>query len=209
MLTLYDYFRSSAAYRVRIALNMKGATYRRVAVSLVDNAQHDADYRARTPQGLVPALDTGDGILTQSLAIIDWLDATQPGARLIPADPMARARALAMAQLIACDIHPLNNLRVLRYLEQPLGLEKSVRDTWYAHWIHEGFAALERMAGDGPFLGGDAPDVADIFLVPQMANARRFDVDLAGYPRLIAADARACALPPFAAAHPDRVKPEA
>lgn len=207
MLTLYDYFRSSAAYRVRIALNLKGCDHVRVPVSLIDDDHQGEAYRAINPQGLVPALDTGQGVVTQSLAIIDWLDATQDGPRLIPADPMLRARALAMVQLIGCDIHPLNNLRVLRYLDRQLGLDKPVRDAWYAHWIHEGFAALEAMAGDAAFLGGAGPGIADIYLVPQVANARRFDVDLAAYPRLTAIDSRACALPAFAAAHPDRVRP--
>lgn len=205
---LHDYHRSSAAYRLRIALNLKGLAYRRHDVSLLKDEQRAADYLAKNPQGLVPALELDDGtILTQSLAIVDWLDSAYPEPRLIPAEPIARAKALAQVLLIACDIHPLNNLRVLRRLESQFDADSSARDDWYRHWIGEGFAALEAMAGEGPFLGGTTPGVADVFLVPQMFNARRFAMPLEAYPRLVAADAAATALPPFAAAHPDQVRP--
>ncbi|HEY9555077.1 maleylacetoacetate isomerase [Allosphingosinicella sp.] len=208
---LYDYYRSSAAYRVRIALNMKGIDYDRVPVNLVEGAQKEAEYRARNPQGFVPMLEMGGMRLTQSLAIIDWLDTAAPEPRLIPADPAGRAHVMALALAIACDIHPLNNLRVLKYLSGPLGQDEGVRNAWYAHWIAEGFAALEAMAAPraGRFLFGDTSTLADICLVPQMYNARRFDVPLDAYPTLVRADAEANRLDAFAAAHPDKVAPEA
>jgi maleylacetoacetate isomerase len=203
---LHDYFRSSAAFRVRIALNLKGLAYQRRDVMLLENQQRSPEHLARNPQGFVPALEVDGKVLTQSLAIIDWLDAKYPEPRLIPADPDARAAALARALVIAADTHPLNNLRVMRRLKA-MGVEDEARDAWTRHWIAEGFAALEVMAGDGPFLGGAAPNVADIFLVPQMFNARRFGVTLDAYPRLVAADAAAMEIEAFAAAHPDRVAP--
>ncbi|WP_447727523.1 maleylacetoacetate isomerase [Sphingomonas koreensis] len=206
---LYDYFRSSAAYRVRIALNLKGVTYERREVHLVKGEQRSPEHVARNPQGFVPALDIGGGhILTQSLAIIEWLDAAYPEPRLIRADPLVRADAMARALVIAADIHPVNNLRILKRLETQFGADETAKADWYRHWIAEGFAALEAMAGDGPFLGGATPDVSDVLLVPQMYNARRFELPLDAYPRLVAADAIASALEPFAAAHPDRAKPE-
>lgn len=203
---LYDYFRSSAAYRVRIALNLKGVAFDRIPVPLLEDAQCAPDYIARNPQGLVPALDIGTATLTQSYAIIDWLDRAHPEPRLIPEEPLARARAIALAMAIGCDIHPINNLRVLRRLKE-MGHDQPARDAWSRDWIARGFAALEAMAGDGPYLGGAAPGLADIFLVPQMANARRVALDFAPYPRLVAIDAAASALPAFAAAHPDRFAP--
>lgn len=209
---LYDYFRSSAAYRVRIALNLKDVPHERREVHLVEGAQRSDAHLARNPQGFVPALDIGGGrILTQSLAIIEWLDATYPQPRLIPLDPLARADAMAMALLIAADIHPLNNLRVLKALEARFGADEGVKADWYRHWIVEGFTALEAMAvakaSAGPFLGGTAPGIADVMLVPQMYNARRFDVPLDAFPTLLAADAAACALDAFVAASPERAKP--
>lgn len=208
---LYDYWRSSAAYRVRIALNLKGIAYERVAVDLTQGAQRTPDYKARNPQGLLPALDLGDTVLTQSIAILDYLDTAFPAPPLLPANPVARARALAQALVIAADIHPIDNLRVLNRLTAQFGADQAARDAWYAHWIVEGLDALEAMTRDqpGPFLGGDAPNLADVCLVPQLYNARRFAVPLDGWPRLVAADAAAVALPAFAAAHPDRVKPTA
>ncbi|MCW3846381.1 maleylacetoacetate isomerase [Sphingomonas sp. LB-2] len=202
---LHDYFRSSAAYRVRIALNLKGLPYERHEVKLLENAQRSPAHLALNPQGLVPALEVDGMVLTQSLAIIDWLDNAHPEPRLIPAEPAARAHALAQALAVGMDIHPINNLRVMRYLAHELDVDEARRGDWTRHWIAEGFAALEAMAGDGPFLGGEAPNIADLFLVPQMFNARRFDTPLGDYPRLVAADAAATALPAFAAAHPDRV----
>ena len=204
---LYDYFRSSAAYRVRIALNLKGIDYESVPVNLAEGAQKEAGYRARNPQGFVPMLEMEGQRLTQSLAIIDWLDATVPEPRLVPADPADRSHAMALALAIACDIHPLNNLRVLKYLGGPLGQDEETRNAWYAHWIAEGFAALETLAAPraGRFLFGDAPGIADVCLVPQMFNARRFAVPLDDFPTLVRADAEARQIPAFAAAHPDEV----
>lgn len=202
---LHDYHRSSAAYRVRIALNLKGLAYERRPVMLLEDQQRSPEHLALNPQGFVPALEVEGKVLTQSLAIIDWLDARYPEPRLIPADPDARAAALAQAMVIGMDIHPINNLRVLRRLKHDLGVEDGARDAWTRHWIAEGFAALEVMAGEGPYLGGQAPGVADLFLVPQMFNARRFAVPLDAYPKLVRADAAATALPPFAAAHPEQV----
>lgn len=204
---LYDYFRSSAAYRVRIALNLKGLAFERRDVMLLENQQRSPEHLARNPQGFVPALEVDGVVLTQSLAIIDWLDARFPEPRLIPADPDARAAAMARALVIAADTHPLNNLRVMRRLKD-MGIDETGRNDWTRHWISEGFAALEAMAGDGPFLGGDAPGVADLYLVPQMYNACRFDTPLEAFPKLVAIDAAATALPAFAAAHPDAVAPK-
>lgn len=210
---LYDYFRSSAAYRVRIALNLKDVPHERREVHLVKGDQRSDAHLARNPQGFVPALDIGGGrVLTQSLAIIEWLDATYPEPRLIPADPLARAATMAMALSIAADIHPLNNLRVLKRLESQFSADEAAKADWYRHWILEGFSALEAMAAanaaPGPFLGGTAPNIADIFLVPQMYNARRFDTPLDAFPTLVAADAAACALDAFVAASPERAKPQ-
>lgn len=199
---LHDYARSSAAYRVRIALELKGLAYERRDVPLLENRQRSPEHLALNPQGLVPALEVDGLMITQSLAIIDWLDARFPEPRLIPADPDARAAALARTMLIAADIHPLNNLRVQRRLKA-MGVDDAARNEWSRYWIAEGFAALEALAGDGPYLGGDAPGIADLFLVPQMYNARRVETPLDEYPRLVSIDARACALPAFVAAHPD------
>lgn len=205
---LHDYFRSSASYRVRIALNLKGVDYRAVPTSLLAGEQRREEYLALNPQGMVPSLECDGLVLTQSFAIIDWLDRTWSDPLLIPEEPVARATALAMTMAVACDIHPLGNLRVLKYLSHELGLRDDIRDRWYRHWVSEGLAALESMAaGAGPFLGGDAPNIADVFLVPQMANARRYNVPLDPYPTLVACDANARAIDAFAAAAPDRVKP--
>lgn len=209
-LTLYDYYRSSASYRVRIALNLKGVDYERVPVNLLDGEQRDEAYRALNPQGFVPMLDTGGERLTQSLAIISWLDWKYPAPPLLPASPAPRSHVFALALTIAADIHPLNNLRVLKRLTA-MGVDQAGRDEWYRHWIAEGFDALEALATPraGNFLFGDEPTLADVCLVPQMFNARRFDVPLDAWPTLVRADASATALEPFAAAHPDRVAPAA
>ena len=173
-LVLHDYWRSSAAYRVRIVLNLKGLAYGSIAVDLVANEQTGAAHLALNPQGLVPVLVADGEPLTQSLAIIDYLDAIAPDPPMVPREPLARARVLARALTIAADIHPIDNLRVLRRLKA-MGHDQAAIDDWYRHWIAEGFVALEASAGDGPFLGGDAPGIADACLVPQMYNARRFD----------------------------------
>ncbi len=204
--TLFDYFRSSASYRVRIALNLKAIAYERVDISLLDGDQRTPANLARNPQGFVPTLEIDGHQLTQSLAIIDYLDAKYPEPRLVPQDPAARARTLAQALVISADIHPIDNLRVLNYLKDVLGVDQAGRDAWYRHWVAEGFRALEAMAADaGTFLGGDRPGLADICLVPQMFNARRFSLPLDDYPILTRIDATCTALDPFAAAHPDRV----
>lgn len=205
-LVLHDYFRSSASYRVRIALNLKGLAYARTEISLIAGEQKSDAYLERNAQGFVPMLVADGETIIQSLAIIDWLDRAFPEPRLIPDEAMPRAVALAQAQVVACDIHPLNNLRVLKYLTKELGLNEQTKDRWYRHWITEGFDALEAMAGEGAYLGGDAPGIADCCLVPQMYNARRFDVPLDAYPRLVAIDAACNELEAFRKAHPDAVK---
>lgn len=204
---LHDYWRSSASYRVRIALNLKGVDYQARPVNLVAGDQRGAENIACNPQGMVPTLEVGGAAITQSLAIIDWLDATWPEPRLLPTDPLARAAAWSRALVVACDIHPIDNLRVLKRLESQFGADQAAKDEWYRHWVAEGLAALEAMAGAGPFLGGGAPDISDLCLVPQLYNARRFDLPLDPYPKLLRADAAAAQLDAFAAAHPDRVKP--
>jgi maleylacetoacetate isomerase len=206
-LRLHDYWRSSAAYRVRIALALKGASYERIAINLLTDEHRAADNRAVNPAGLVPTLEVDGRPITQSLAIIDWLDAEYPAPRLIPDEPFARAATLERALTIVADIHPVNNLRILKRLEAQFGADQAAKDIWYRHWMAEGFAALETLAGDGPFLGDVAPDLSDVCLVPQMYNARRFALPLDPYPKLVAADAAAQALPAFQAAHPDRVAP--
>lgn len=204
---LFDYWRSSASYRVRIALNLKGIAYRAVATDLLTSQQKAPDYVARNPQGFVPMLHIDGHDLTQSLAIIDYLDATRPDPRLLPADPAARAATLARAMIIIADIHPVNNLRMLRYLKTEMAQEQAAIDDWYRHWVAEGFAALEALAPDAGLFGGIQPDLTDVCLVPQMANARRFDLDLTQYPQLVRIDAELQAIPAFAAAHPEAVKP--
>ena len=212
MIRLYGYWRSSAAYRVRIALALKGVPHETVEVNLVTGEQRGAAFRARNPQGLVPALEVDGATIVQSLAIIDYLDGRFPEPPLLPRDPLARARVLAQALVIAADIHPIDNLRVLHRLTDQFGADQAAKDDWYRYWIAEGLAALEAMAnetaGDGPFLGGGAPGLADICLVPQMYNARRFAVPLDAWPRLVAADAAAQAIPAIAAVAPERVKPD-
>ncbi len=208
--TLYDYYRSSAGYRVRIALNLKGVAHDRVDLALLQGEHRSPDHLARNPQGLVPALAIGDGIvLTQSLAILDWLDAVHPEPRLFPAAPVARARAMALALVIVADIHPIDNLRVLQRLESQFGADAAAKADWYRHWIVQGLGALEAAAPDTGYFGGATPGVVDCCLIPQLYNARRFDLDLSPWPRLVAVDARAAALPAVAAAHPDRVAPAA
>ena len=203
---LYDYFRSSAAYRVRIALNLKGVDYESRPVDLRDDAQKSANYRALNPQGLVPMLEINGLRLTQSLSIAVYLDQTLPEPMLMPRDPADGAHVRSMALAVACDIHPLNNLRVLKYLKGELGHSQDEIDAWYRHWVTEGLAALEAMAapGAGAFLFGDSPSLADVCLVPQLYNARRFDVPLDPYPTLLRADDNANRIEAFAAAHPDR-----
>ena len=203
---LYEAPRSSAAYRARIALNFKGVDYESRPLNLIEGEQQSAEYRELNPQGLVPMLEIDGDRLTQSLSIIVYLDQVFPDPPLVPRDPADGAHVRAMALAIACDIHPLNNLRVLRYLKNELGHSQNEVDRWYTHWIAEGLAALEAMAkaGAGRFLFGDEPTIADVCLVPQLFNARRFNCPLDDYPTLVRADENASRLDAFAAAYPDK-----
>jgi len=205
-LVLHGYFRSGTTYRVRLALNWKGAAYDYVPVNLVEGAQSDAAYRALNPQGLVPALIADGTVLTQSPAILEWIEETWPERPLLPADSVQRARVRAFAAAIGCDIHPIQNLRVLKKVRAECGGEDAA-PAWARHWIETGFQALEALAADGGgsrgFLFGQGPTLAEIYLVPQMYNARRFGVDLAPFPRLVEADAAARALPEFERATPE------
>ncbi len=204
---LYDYWRSSACYRVRIVLNLKGVSYTTVPTSLLDGAHKQSEYVARSPQGFVPMLHIDGHDLTQSMAIIDYLDANYHEPKMVSGDPVMRSKTLAQALVIAADIHPVNNLRVLKYLKEKLGQEQAAIDEWYRHWIVEGFTALEAMAPEDGLFGSDLPNLADVCLVPQMANARRFDTPLQAFPKLVRIDAVLTELPAFKAAHPDVVKP--
>ena len=202
----YDYYRSSAAYRVRIALNLKGVDYETRPVNLLQSEQTSEEYRKLNPLGLVPALEIDGHLLVQSLAIINYLDLRFPNVPLIPASAEARAHVVSMCLTIACDIHPLNNLRVLKYLKNELGQPQEEVDRWYAHWIREGLPALEALAAPkaGKFLFGDGPSAADVCLVPQLYNARRFNVPIDDCPTLLRAEENANKIEAFAAAHPDR-----
>ena len=204
---LFDYWRSSASYRVRIALNLKGVAYETVDTSLLDGAQKAPDYVARNPQGFVPMLSIDGHDLTQSLAIIDYLDAQYPEPPMVSRDPLERAKTLAQAMFVAADIHPVNNLRILKYLKNELGQDQEAVDRWYRHWIAEGFAALEAMAPESGLFGGNLPNLADICLVPQMYNARRFATDLSAFPRLVRIDAACNEMEAFQNAAPEAVKP--
>lgn len=203
---LYTYFRSSAAFRVRIALNLKGVDYESVPVDLRPGAHQQPDYLARNPQGLIPILEEGAAVISQSLAIIEYLEETHPRPPLLPRSPLERARVRSLALAIACDIHPLNNLRVLNYLRSSLGQEQAAVDTWYRHWIAAGFRGLEeeaqRSSGDGQHMFGTAVTLADVCLVPQMFNARRLHCDVSPFPTLRAICAHLDALPAFARAAP-------
>jgi len=203
---LYSYFRSSAAYRVRIALNLKGLAYETVPVHLVKEGGHNRrpEFRAINPQMRVPALvvPTGD-VLIQSLAIIEYLDETHPEPPLLPKDPIARAQARALAEIVACDIHPLNNIGSLRYLKRELHQEQAAIDAWYHHWVLAGFEAIEALVRPGPYACGGTVTVADLCLVPQVNNARRLNVPLDKFPKIVAIDAACLGLPAF-----DRARPE-
>lgn len=207
---LYTYFRSSAAYRVRIALHLKGLAYDALPVHLIHHGGEQLlpAYRALNPAALLPTLDDDGALLTQSLAIIEYLDERYPAPPLLPGDALARAQVRALAQTIACDIHPLGNLRVLNYLSGTLGFADPAKQGWSRHWIEQGFSALEalltRQQDRGRFCHGDSPSMADCCLVPQVFNARRFGVDLAPYPTIAAVDAACGALPAFIAAHPSQ-----
>jgi maleylacetoacetate isomerase len=210
MLKLYGYWRSSAAYRVRIALELKGLTYESVPVHLVRDGgeQRKPSYRRINPQGRVPALEHDGRVLTQSLAIIEYLDETWPEPALLPSTAAARARVRALAQLVACDIHPLNNLRVLQYLANELGRSEDARNDWYRHWIEDGFDALEALlAGStetGRYCHGNEPGLADVLLVPQVYNARRYQCDLTPYQTITRIEQACNALAAFDRARPER-----
>ncbi len=216
MITLFDYFRSTASYRVRIALHYKGLPFKQRSVHLVRDGgeQHKADYRALNPQGLVPTLiDDSDAsaepfVLNQSLAILEYLEELHPSPALLPGAPAKKATARALAQLIACDIHPLNNLRVLKYLTGTLHVDDTQKTAWYHHWLNEGFNALEKMLNQqtphtSPFCCGDEVTFADVCLIPQLYNAKRFDFPLDAFPTLQRIDDHCNTLPAFQAAHPD------
>ncbi len=203
---LYSYFRSSAAYRVRIALNLKKLSYEMVPIHLQkEGGRHrSAEYRAINPQMRVPSLVLPGGeILIQSLAIIGYLNETYPQPPLLPADPIQRAHVRAVSQIIACDIHPLNNLGTLQYLKRNLKQEQAAIDAWYHHWVLTGFDAIEKMIKPGPYAFGAQPGLADICLVPQVYNARRLKVPLDAFPKIVAVDAACLALPAFDKARPE------
>lgn len=211
MMKLYNYFRSSSSYRVRIALALKGLPYEYAPVHLVRGEQNLPPYADLSADRLLPLLevptDAGIERFTQSLAIIEYLDETHPEPPLLPRDPAARARVRALAQTIACEIHPVNNLRVLKYLVGEMGVDETAKLRWYRHWVREGLEAFERQLAQRPpsrFCDGDAPTLADCCLVPQIFNAQRFDCDLEGLPRTMAAYEAAARLDAFERAHPSR-----
>lgn len=210
MLKLYDYFRSSAAYRVRIALRLKKLDYQQIPIHLVKEGgqQFKPAYRAINPQARVPSLDVDGSILTQSMAIIEYLDEIHPTPAFLPGDAAGRARARALAQVITCDIHPLNNLAPLNYLKDKMGQDQEAINAWYRHWVETGLGALEQMIcaqpRKGDFCMGEQPGLVDICLVPQLFNARRYKSDLSNCPTLVKIEAACNALPAFAAAAPDK-----
>lgn len=205
---LYGYSRSSAAFRVRIALNLKGLGYENAFIHLRRGDQRQASFLGLNPQGLVPALEIDGHILVQSLPIVEYLDETHPEPPFLPPDPAGKARVRALAAIVSCDIHPINNLRVLRYLSRPLGHDQAAIETWYNHWIASGFEALEGLLtaaqGTGVFCHGDRPGLADIALVPQVVNAERYQLDMSPYPSIARIFESCMNLDPFAAAHPRR-----
>ncbi|NMM37272.1 MAG: maleylacetoacetate isomerase [Glaciimonas sp.] len=209
-LKLYTYFRSSAAYRVRIALNLKGLSYQSVPVHLLKNGgeQLQDSYRAINPGAMLPSLQDGDATVTQSLAILEYLEEVYPDIALLPGDALGRARVRALALTVACDIHPINNLRVLKYLSGNLQISEKAKADWYRHWVQEGFGIIEtHLARDrqtGSFCHGDAPTLADCCLIPQVFNAQRFKVDLSVYPTIKGIHDRCAELPAFISAHPEQ-----
>jgi maleylacetoacetate isomerase len=200
---LYTYFRSSAAYRVRIALNLKGLSYESAPIHLLKKEQSASEYLAVNPQGRVPSLGMDGMVLIQSPAILEYLEEVFPEPPLLPSDPLARARVRAACALIACDIHPLNNIGVLRYIKRAFGQEQAAIDEWCQHWIIEGFTALEQLIEPGPFAFGSTPTLADVYIVPQVYNARRFNIAMERYQKIAAADAACAALDAFTAAAPE------
>lgn len=210
---LYTYFRSSAAYRVRIALNLKGLAAEEIYLHLRKREHLATDYLKLNPQGLVPTLIDDDGVtLSQSLAILEYLEETRPQPPILPGEAAARGRVRQLAQIVACDIHPIDNLKVLNYLTNELGVSDEARVTWYQHWIGQGMTALERLLADsdatGRYCHGDTPGMADICLVPQVYNAQRFDTDMSAYPTVMRINDACLQLDAFAKAAPD-VQPDA
>jgi len=201
---LYTYFRSSAAYRVRIALNLKGVPYESVPVNLLKSEQREDAFGAVNPQKRLPALDIGGAILIQSPAILEYLDEVYPEPPLLPIGAVTRAKVRAVASIVGCDIHPLNNLGPLRYLKNTLGHDQAAVDEWYAHWVREGFDAIETLLARGPYCFGSRVTLADVYLVPQVFNARRFNISLAAYPKIAAVDAACTELRAFQDAAPER-----
>jgi maleylpyruvate isomerase len=203
LLKLYDYFRSSASYRVRIALNLKDIRYERITVDLLKDEEVAAGYLKINPQGLVPALQLEDGtILTQSIAILEWVEATYTEPPLLPRDARAAASVRQIVNLIACDIHPLNNRRVLRYLQDKLVVDDNQKTDWYQHWIHNNFPALEELVRAEPFALGSECSLADVVIVPQVYNALRFEVDMSAYEKVLTIYNHCNKIQAFADAHP-------
>jgi len=201
---LFDYFRSSAAYRVRIVLNLKSIPYTQTPVNLLTADHKSADYLALNPQGLVPTLKLDDGrLLTQSTAILEYLETAYPETPLLPVDPYDAAKIRGWCSLIACDIHPVNNLRVLKYLTGTLGVSEEDKLTWYHHWIREGFDALEQQIDAAPFMAGEAITLADVYLAPQVYNALRFELDMSPYPKIMRSYDACHMKPEFTTAAPD------
>lgn len=209
MLKLYSYWRSTAAYRVRIALNVKRLSYQMIPVHLVKDGgeQHKPEYLVQNPQGLVPLLDDNGKLLSQSMAICEYLEEAFDGPKLLPSEPFLRAKVRSLCQIIACDIHPLDNLRVLKYLKSELNVSDEAKDIWYKHWIYEGFKAIEQelqsYKEQGPFAFGGLLTLADVFIVAQMYNARRFKIDLIDYPRLVEVEQHCLTLDAFKDARPE------
>ncbi|MEH6584057.1 MAG: maleylacetoacetate isomerase [Halioglobus sp.] len=205
---LYTYYRSSASYRVRIGLNLKGIAYTSESVNLLETQQKSEAYLASNPQGLIPALELEDGsVISQSTAILEWLEESYPQTPLLPTDsPLARAKVRSLVNHIACDIHPLLNLSILIYLKESLDAEQQQVDDWYSQWIHRGFDSIERIAaaGNGEYCIGDRPGLADCYLIPQVYNAQRFNVDISAYPAIASVCQHCNSLEPFLLAHPDQ-----
>jgi maleylacetoacetate isomerase/maleylpyruvate isomerase len=204
---LHNYFRSSSSYRVRIALNLKGLPFDYLPVHLAKGEHLQPPFQSLSPDGLVPVLETEGNRLSQSLAIVEFLEETHPSPALLPSDPWGRARVRALAQTIACEIHPINNLRILKYLTGPLGASEADKLAWIHHWVITGLTAVERMLSEsstGEFCHGDQPGLADLCLVPQVFNAQRFEVPLDAFPQVMRIHDRCQRLPAFAQAHPSR-----
>lgn len=200
---LHSYYRSSAAYRVRIALNLKGVAYEMTPVNLLTGEQSSSDYKGINPEGLVPCIETDHGVLSQSLAILEWLEETYPEPAILPVDPWQKAQARSLAYVISCDIHPVNNLRILKYLQNELQHSDDEKIQWYQHWIEAGFSAFEAQLGNTQFCCSDEPGMADICLVPQVFNAHRFKVDMKLYPKISAIYERCNQLQAFIDAAPE------